>query len=218
MTEPYPLNWIPGKPRTPSNKRKRSHFSVDFDRAREDLLLELKRLNATGIVISCNVKLRQDGLTYANFKKPDDPGVAVYFKTFKKEYALSCDRWDRVKDNLRAIGKHIEALRGIERWGVSSVEEAFEPFLLPIASGNPTFYERRSSPELASPTYRQNIQNDNFSLWWTVLNVSPNASVEEIKCAYKKLSLTHHPDAGGDRAQWERLSKAYQEALRLVSV
>lgn len=63
-------------------------------------------------------------------------------------------------------------------------------------------------------------------MWWTVLNVSQNASVEEIKQAYKKLSLTYHPDAQrrfglphvGDRDKWERLSKAYQEALKLVSV
>lgn len=107
-----------------------------------------------------------------------------------------------MKDNVRAIGKHIEALRGIERWGVSSVEEAFEPFLLPTAS----------------PTYQSGGQNDTFSIWWTVLNVSPNATVEEIKQAYKKLSLTHHPDVGGDREKWERLSKAYQEALKLVNV
>jgi hypothetical protein len=217
MTKPYPLNWIPGKSRTPSYKRKRSQFQVSFTKARDDLLIELKRLEATQIVISSNVEIRRDGLPYSNRRNPDDPGAAVYFKSFKKEYVLGCDRWDRVKDNLRAIGKHIEALRGIERWGVSSVEEAFEPFLLPTAS----------------PTYRQNLQNDTFSSrllskstltqnatysWWTVLNVSPNASVEEIKQAYKKLSLTHHPDVGGDRNEWERLSKAYQEALKLVSV
>ena len=221
MIEPYPLCWIPNKTRTPSYKRKRSQFQVSFAKARDDLLdllVELKRLNATNIIISSNVETRQDGLPYSGRRNPDDPGVAVYFRSFKKEYALGCDKWDRVKDNIRAIGCHINALRGIERWGVSSVEEAFEPFLLPIASGNPTFYERRSSPELASPTYQSGGQNDTFSMWWTVLNVSPNASVEEIKQAYKKLSLTHHPDVGGDRTAWERLSKAYQEALRLVSV
>ena len=190
MTEPYPLNWITEKPRTPSYKRRRSQFQVSLAKARDDLLIELKKLKASNIVISSNVETRQDGLPYARRKDPDDPGVAVYFKTFKKEYALSCDRWDKVKDNIRAIGKHIEALRGIERWGVSSIEEAFEPFLLPTAS----------------PTYQQNRQNDSFSTWWTVLNVSPNAGVEEIKQAYKKLSLTHHPDAGGNRQKWEQLS------------
>lgn len=131
MIEPYPLQWIPGKPRTPSHQRKRSQFQVSFAKARDGLLLELSRLGASNIIISSNVQTRRDGLPYANFREPDDPGVAVYFKTFKKEYALSCDRWDRAKDNLRAIGKHIEALRGIERWGVSSIEESFQPYLLP---------------------------------------------------------------------------------------
>lgn len=72
------------------------------------------------------------------------------------------------------------------------------PFLLPICEA--------VSFRTASPTYRHNRQDDTFSMWWTVLNVSPNATVEEIKQAYKKLSLTHHPDAGGDRITWERLS------------
>ena len=125
MTEPYPLNWIPGKPRTPSHKRKRSQFQVSFAKARDDLLVELKRLQASNIVISSNVETRQDGFPRSTNRNPEDPGVAVYFKSFKKEYALGCDKWDKVKDNIRAIGKHIEALRGIERWGVSSVEEAF---------------------------------------------------------------------------------------------
>ena len=152
MIEPFPLNWIPEKQRTPSNKRKRSQFQVNFAKARNDLLGELKRLKATNIVISSNVETRQDGLPKASFKEPEDPGIAVYFRSFKKEYALSCDRWDKVKDNVRAIGKHIKALRGIEvergrgflalsnrlveRWGVSSVEEAFEPFLLPTRTSH----------------------------------------------------------------------------------
>ena len=199
MIEPYPLNWITEKPRTPSNKRKRSQFQVSFAKARDDLLVELKRLNAVNIVISSNVETRQDGLPYARRKDPDDPGVAVYFRSFKKEYALGCDKWDKVKDNIRAISCHISALRGIERWGVSSVEEAFEPFLLPTAS----------------PTYQQNRQNDSFSTWWTVLNVSPNASVDEIKQAYKKLSLTHHPDAGGDREKWEQLSLVVSRSFEI---
>lgn len=203
MTEPYPLYWIPGKLRTPSHQRKRSQFQVNFAKARDELLIELSRLEASKIIISSNVQTRQDGLPYASFREPNDPGVAVYFRSFQKNYALSCDRWDRVKDNLRAIGCHINALRGIERWGVSSVEEAFEPFLLPTAS----------------PIHKNNQHNDTFSIWWTVLNVSPNASVEEIKQAYKNLSLIHHPDRqGGDRDKWEQLSKAYQEALNIVGV
>lgn len=87
MPSPYPLDWIPGKPRTPSYKRKRSLFQVNFAKARDDLLSELKKLRATKIVISCNIPTRQDGLPYAKFKKPEDSGVAVYFRSFQKDYA-----------------------------------------------------------------------------------------------------------------------------------
>ena len=72
---------------------------------------ELFRFKATNIVISSNVPLRQDGLPYATFSEPLDPGGVVSFKAFKKDYIFSCDCWTKVKDNLRAIGKHIEALR-----------------------------------------------------------------------------------------------------------
>ena len=53
-----------------------SQFQVSFAKARDELLVELKRLNATNIVISSNVETRQDGLPYARSKEPDDPGVA----------------------------------------------------------------------------------------------------------------------------------------------
>ena len=131
MIETYPLTWKSEKPRTLANKRKRSQFTVNFAKSRDELLTELSRMGASNIIISSNAPTRRDGLPYANFSEPDDPGVAVYFRVFNQEYSLTCDRWDRVKDNLRAIGKHIEALRGIERWGVSSVEEIFAPYLLP---------------------------------------------------------------------------------------
>lgn len=36
------------------------------------------------------------------------------------------------------------------------------------------------------------------------------ASIAEIKKAYRKLTLTHHPDKGGDEKRFLRISKAYQ--------
>ena len=43
-----------------------------------------------------------------------------------------------------------------------------------------------------------------------VLGVKPNASEEEIKRAYRKLSKENHPDMGGDAKEFERISKAYE--------
>lgn len=179
----FPLSWPAGKPRTLAHRRKRSQFKVSFAQARDELLDELGRMQASKILLSTNIQLRRDGLPYANFKEPDDPGVALYFVAFNKNYAFACDQWDCTRDNLRAIGCHITALRGMERWGVSSVEEVFSPFALPA-----------SIP------------------WWSVLGVKQEANVEQVRAAYRRLSQRHHPDAGGDRAAWDRIVDAYDTA------
>jgi hypothetical protein len=72
------------------------------------------------------VQLRQDGLPYANRRAPSDTGAAVYFSYKGRQMCFACDKWQDVYDNIYAISKTIEALRGIERWGAGDmVEQAF---------------------------------------------------------------------------------------------
>lgn len=42
-----------------------------------------------------------------------------------------------------------------------------------------------------------------------ILDVSRAATEKEIKSAYRKLSLQHHPDKGGDAAIFQKIAKAY---------
>jgi hypothetical protein len=49
---------------------------------------------------------------------------------------------------------------------------------------------------------------------WTVLGLSPSATVAEIKTAFRKRALLAHPDHGGDPADFRNLQAAYREALR----
>ncbi|MCW5319024.1 DnaJ domain-containing protein [Nostoc sp. KVJ3] len=185
----YPLTWATIYPRTPQHKRMEARFEVSFAVARDQLLHELELLGAFAVVISSNVQLRRDGLPYANFTEPDDSGVAVYFRIKKKNYALCCDKWLKVKDNLRAIGLHIAAMRGMERWGVGSVEQAFAGYqaLPPQAS------ERK---------------------WWEVLGVDVRASDDEVKATYRKLARKYHPDGGSspDSEKMAVINAAYEKA------
>jgi curved DNA-binding protein CbpA len=41
------------------------------------------------------------------------------------------------------------------------------------------------------------------------LNVAPDASFEEIKRAHRKAARRHHPDAGGNREDFEKIQHAY---------
>lgn len=146
---------------------------------------EIRLLGGKLPVLSSNLSLRRDGLPYASQSQPSDPGIAVYFTYKGKQHCFACDDWDRIQDNIRAVGKTIEALRGIARWGTGDMmERAFQGFV-------------------ALPQPEQ---------WFTVLGVSSRASKDEIESAYRLLAMKHHPDRGGDASEMARINAARDQA------
>eukprot|EP00961_Rhodomonas_salina_P087058 1171114-Rhodomonas_salina.1 len=45
---------------------------------------------------------------------------------------------------------------------------------------------------------------------YDALGIAPDASESEIKKAYKKMAVKHHPDKGGDEATFKEISRAYE--------
>ncbi|OJW11240.1 MAG: hypothetical protein BGO49_11280 [Planctomycetales bacterium 71-10] len=180
--EAYPLQWPLGRPRT--QQPQRSRFDSGLAEARDGLLDEIRLLGGAGPVISTNVPTRRDGLPYANARTPDDRGVAVYFELRGRPMCFACDRWDSVGDNIQAIRKTIEALRGIQRWGSGDmVGQAFSGF------------QALPSPEERRPAHE-------------VLDVHPLATEVEIDAAYRAKAKSAHPDAGGSEAAMRELAEA----------
>ena len=101
-----------------------------------------------------------------------DHGVAVYFKHGERSMVFACDKWDAIRDNIYAIGKTIEALRGIERWGASDMlERAFTGFIA--------------------------LENMSSEKWQDILQVGNTYTPEECERHYKILAKDAHPDRCG---------------------
>jgi len=45
--------------------------------------------------------------------------------------------------------------------------------------------------------------------YYQILGVNESTSQDDIKKAYKKLAMTHHPDRGGDNKKFQEISQAY---------
>lgn len=186
----YPLQWPGGYPRTARPSGTFRFYPNSVYSEVKGLKEELGRMNARNIIISTNIPLKNDGNPYSTYQRPSDVGVAVYFTKDNKAMALCCDKWNTVEANLKALSMSVDAMRGLDRWGVSEIM-------------NRAFMGFKALPEKAA----------SFP-WWDVLGVSRTATRKDVEAAYKKKVKSHHPDNGGDPNKWEELREAYDQGLK----
>lgn len=200
MTAPsaYPLTWPTGKGRTLPNRRTRAKFKTNGGRLTVAAGVvrveeEVRRLGGVYLIVSSDVVLRLDGRPRSGQPEPDDPGVCAYFQLDREPYALACDRYDRVADNLAAIAAHIAATRAITRYGVASAAETLRAFL--------------ALPDPVAATPRQ---------WWEVLGVPARPAWSEVEGAYRRLAVERHPDRGGSDESMAELNAARDAARKAL--
>lgn len=177
----YPLAWPTSWPRTKHPTAHPRFAKVSITQALAALEDELKRLGATHHIISSNATL--------STRSPSDPGVAVYFNLRNLRCALACDKWTNIAHNLWALAKHIEALRGQERWGVGSIDQAFAGY-----------------SALPAPTGKDP---------WSILGIDrAGATREKIMAQFRAIVPTVHPDKpGGSADAFRELNTAKDTAL-----
>jgi hypothetical protein len=215
--EAYPLHWPREKPRRPAGHRVRANFGkrsqsehgwtskkqLSVAQAVSRLLGEFSaftrrnqvwRVNPDEVVISTNIRTRNDGLPWGSAAEPDDPAVAVYFRLDKEPHCIACDAWDRVADNIAAIAATVGAQRGLERWGAVDLKAAFAGFkALPGGRADVamTFDDAVSFISLHSGMDGERVCKD-------------------LRSAYRTAAKTLHPDTGGTAADFSQLREAYR--------
>ncbi len=203
----YPLKWIIGRPRTPAQSRARAGFGSSIETkntagepikvlravtvagALERLAHEMRALGADQLLVSTNIPSRRDGLPFARAAEPDDPGAVLYFRLDGKPHALGVDKWDRVADNIAAIAKHVQALRGQDRWGAGTIVQAFSGHKMLTA------FEAHLT-------------------WWAILGFKePPLTYATVDDAYHRLIERAHPDRGGNPNDAAEINAARTEAV-----
>lgn len=203
MHATHPLHWPVGRPRT--ERRRASSFGTSGPDALAHLADQVRLLGGRSLEISTNLPVqRHRSEPRWSDKAPADPGVAVFLVLDGEEICFACDRWLTVADNLRAIGKTMEALRGIARWGSEEMmRQAFSGYAaLPAGELPPQPPSPASGPPPDPPE----------EPWWIVLGVRQDISRPELDRHYRRWARVHHPDVGGDAARFRAITTAYRHA------
>lgn len=191
----WPLSWPTGTPRTPWTRQRRAPFApTTVYHEAQRVLEELRKLGvpSSDVVVSTSLKVRPDGIPYSKQPKTDDPGAAVWFQLKGERRVLACDLWTKTEHNLHAVALHVAAIRGQQRWGVGTVEQAFAGFV--------------ALPEEATGVS-----------WWDYFCLDPATATEaDVRSEYRASAKFDHPDAGGDRARWDELQTMLRLALDAV--
>jgi len=165
----------------------RRRFTAHLETIQRDLVAIIRKMGATSLQIN------QDLLQGA---------VEIVFDREGQRYVFRCSKYPDALDNLRAAQLTISYLwRAIEEYGVISekgaIDQAFAQFFLGFA---------------ATPDDTVLLLGSGKENWWDVLGVQPDADAPAIRNAYRALARIHHPDDGGDPADFRRLQEAYRAA------
>lgn len=131
-------------------------------------------------------------------------GVKLVFDRAGKRYVRECTKYESSLDNLRVIGLQIEYLyRALEVYAEDVVETSFD-----------IEFDRIFNGFLAAPDDSALLLGNGKSPWYEILGVKADAKREDIRNAFRALSLVHHPDRGGNDEDFKRINNAFREGMK----
>lgn len=194
-----PIEQWPGK-RTRSPRR--SQFSASWSKTTDLLETELAHLRARNIVIQADCdesQIRLDGMLRASARM-NGQGIILSFDSHHGPLSYPCDRFDRWQDNVRAIALALEALRKVDRYGVTQNAEQYKGWakLPPPAASS---FDIETVEEARAVILR--AAGVDKVIW------SDPWQANAVRLAKRKT----HPDHGGDAAEFKRVCRAEELIL-----
>jgi hypothetical protein len=188
-------SWPAGLPVRPF--RKASQFKANWSSTTGILAREVAALGASEAIIQLDVgedDIRIDGQLKANAQFRS-PRVVVSLKSKHGHLAYPCDRYQHWRDNVRAIALAMEALRAVDRYGVTSRGEQY-----------------RGWQALPPPSATQSVGTDPKIYAAQTLAKHSGRTMQDVmkdvEDAYRIACARTHPDRGGNPDDF----KAVQEA------
>jgi hypothetical protein len=185
-----PIGQWPG---AQTRDRRRSQFDSTMSSTMGTLTRELEQLGAKNVELQVAIpasQFRLDGYPRST-ARAEHPGIILTLDSRHGALSYPCDTFDRWEDNLRAVALALEALRKVDRYGVTKRGEQYRGFLALEATSEPAgFADAESAVE------------------W-LLDYADEHGVEvSVERALRRAQRKAHPDLGGDAATFQRVSLA----------
>jgi hypothetical protein len=182
-----PLREWPG---TLTAQRKRSQFGASLTTTLSQLRSELRLIGAEEVELLIAVEpgqFRLDGRPRAG-AKVQHPGIVLTFETAIGRLSYPCDTFTTWEDNLRAVTLALEALRKVDRYGVTKSGEQYRGFLAIDAPRLPATVDEARE-------YLLSIVRPLDGDWTDAILI-------------RRAKAITHPDAGGNTDSFQRVLDA----------
>jgi hypothetical protein len=178
----------------------RSSYATTLLLLQRELDLLGARAAVLQLAITENDLRNTDGMPRAG-AKPKHPGVVVTFVSKHGPLQYATDEFTSWQDNLRAIALGLEALRKVQRYGITHSGEQYTGFRALEAPSGLTIDD--AARTLAAFT-------DDEMKFEDLLTEVGALGKEWTRAAYRTAAKRRHPDVGGSHSDWLRLEQAYR--------
>lgn len=192
-------------------KRVNSPFRVGAGRTQDELRCELAAIGVRSAVIQADLDpsdIRLDGVPRSNARFRTGRVILSFTHPKLGDLSMPCWQFRDLWDNLRAIVKTLEALRAVDRYGVTQRAEQYRGWSALPPAGTAIVVAEFATAEDAARFLLKTAHNDPAHTPAPGVIKLVIDDAEFRSTAYRAASKTAHPDTGGSETLMRRVNAA----------